>query len=201
MNQAAAVIWTPTDLVGQALQLPLRPFVEACQSPYLLLVPLDDPGSELAHGLLGDPSEGFSSKLASLTMQRSAALSQPRSSLMPGRSERWAAIPRELLRKHCHIIPLRKGPGDSFMERISLGRTRNHDVVMRNATVSKFHAWFEIHEGKLFVGDAESRNHTHLNGARVTSRVEVPPGSALKFGSVEAYVYESEALWGCMHPQ
>jgi hypothetical protein len=202
MNQAAvAVTWTPSELVGQALQLPLQPFLQACQSPYLLLVPLEDPNGELAAGLLGEQSEAFSSKLALLTVRRSAALSQPNSTLMPGRSNRWAAIPRELLRKHCHLLPLRKADSGSYMARMSVGRTRNHDVVLRHATVSKFHAWLEIQDGKLFVGDAGSRNQTLLNGARVESRSEVTPGSALKFGSVETFVFESEALWGCMHPQ
>src|SRR4051812_12208012 len=98
MNQVgAAVTWTPAELVGQALQLPMQPFVEACQSPYLLLIPLDDPSGDLASGLLGEQSEAFNSKLALLTVRRSASLSQVKSSLMPARSERWAAIPRELL--------------------------------------------------------------------------------------------------------
>ncbi|HTU58032.1 MAG TPA: hypothetical protein VMF89_06355, partial [Polyangiales bacterium] len=40
------------------------------------------------------------------------------------------------------ILPLRKGEGRPFPERISVGRATNCDVVIRDASISKLHGHF-----------------------------------------------------------
>ena len=105
--------------------------------------------------------------------------------------------PHELLRMACHIVPIKKREdGGSFLQHVSVGRARNHDIVLRHRSVSKFHAWFEITpSGGLFVKDCESRNHTFINERRVLDRDEVRAGDTVKFGSVETRVCTSEGFW------
>jgi hypothetical protein len=110
-------------------------------------------------------------------------------------------IPHELLRAPCHIVPIKKRAEGSFLQHVSVGRARNHDIVLRHRSVSKFHAWFEIHDGtRLMVKDQESRNHTFVDGQQVSNRVEVYPGQTVRFGSVEGRICTPESLWAALHP-
>ena len=40
------------------------------------------------------------------------------------------------------VYPLAKKPGASFADMITIGRTPNNDVVLRDVTISRFHAYF-----------------------------------------------------------
>jgi hypothetical protein len=103
------------------------------------------------------------------------------------------------LRHKCHVVPIRKRSEVSFLHHVSVGRARNHDVVLRHKSVSKFHAWFEITQDvRLFVKDCDSSNHTFVNNSQVTDRAEVRPGDTLRFGSVEGRICTSEGLWRLM---
>src|SRR5262245_27832586 len=42
------------------------------------------------------------------------------------------------------ILPVAKAAGNPYPDRISIGRARNCDVVMRDPTVSKLHAHFRV---------------------------------------------------------
>jgi pSer/pThr/pTyr-binding forkhead associated (FHA) protein len=110
-------------------------------------------------------------------------------------------VPPELLRQPCHLLPIRKRAEGSFLQNVSVGRARNHDIVLRHRSVSKFHAWFEVHEdSRLSVKDQESRNHTFVDGQQVANRVDVQPGQTIRFGSVEARVCTPESIWRALHP-
>ena len=64
-------------------------------------------------------------------------------------------------------VPVRKRDDSDalFMGRISIGRARNKDIVLRHSSVSKFHAWFEADDSEnLHLCDAGSTNLTHVNG-------------------------------------
>ena len=53
-------------------------------------------------------------------------------------------VSKEMARKkptsELRVIPLVKAPGNPYSDRISVGRARNCDVVLRNPSVSKLHA-------------------------------------------------------------
>jgi pSer/pThr/pTyr-binding forkhead associated (FHA) protein len=88
------------------------------------------------------------------------------------------------------------------MDRVSIGRARNKDIVLRHSTISKFHAWFEVSDAEtLYVCDAGSTNLTHVNQRRLEPRVRalVEPGDVIRFGSVEAVVSSSTVLWRSLH--
>lgn len=102
------------------------------------------------------------------------------------------------------VVPLRKRALVDQMsaDRISVGRATNKDIVLRDATISKSHAWFELHEGRDFsVADAGSTNYTWVNGEILEPRRprSLAPGDLLRFGSITALLCTGEALWSAIH--
>ena len=207
--------WQPRELMLQAGQQSLDVFLAGCESRYFLIVLLDEPNSELATGLLAlDASRGESDGLAFRTVVRDLdatlvgdkisklASQKPSGPVVPSSQAGRTTdrVPPELLKQPCHVVPIRKRADGSFLQHVSVGRARNHDIVLRHRSVSKFHAWFELHEGsRLLVKDSESRNHTFVDGQQVVNRVEVLPGQTVRFGSVEGRVCTGESLWRALH--
>jgi hypothetical protein len=214
--------WQPRELVLQAAKQPLDLFLSGCESSYLLLVMLDELNSELATGLLaveasrGSEGDGLAFRTvvrdldATLLGERavqsgtqSGAKARPMQPLSPSAGASGQPIdriPQELLRVPVHVLPIQKRAEGSFLQHVSIGRARNHDIVLRHRSVSKFHAWFEIHEGgRLLVKDSESRNHTFVDGQQVANRVEVQPGQTVRFGSVDCRVCTPSSLWNALH--
>jgi hypothetical protein len=86
------------------------------------------------------------------------------------------------------ILPLRKGEGRPFPERISVGRAVNCDVVIRDASVSKLHGHFrDIGEESALFTDGKSSNGTRLDGGLIQPGVatEIRRQSHLSFGRVQ----------------
>lgn len=86
------------------------------------------------------------------------------------------------------ILPLRKGEGRPFPERISLGRATNCDVVIRDASISKLHGHFrDVTSESAFFTDAKSSNGTRLDGTLIQAGVatEIRAHMLLSFGRVQ----------------
>jgi len=102
------------------------------------------------------------------------------------------------------VLALQKAPGNPDGERISLGRARNCDLVLRDPSVSKLHAHFLIATadapGCLHLADLESQNGTLLNGKPLVPNVAVPVdvGAALRFGGVVAHLVDAARLFDLM---
>ena len=113
------------------------------------------------------------------------------------------AIKRRISAGPHFIVELRKRQKDaSYMNRVSVGRARNQDVVLRHASVSKSHAWFETGEtGNLVLADAGSKNGTWLRGEQLGARklTRVYTGDQIRFGHVECTVCFAETLWNLLH--
>ncbi len=114
------------------------------------------------------------------------------------------AVRAALAGSHHFVVPLRKrAAADQISsERISVGRATNKDIVLRDATVSKFHAWFELYDDREFsVTDAGSTNKTAVNGEELAPRTQRPlvEGDRIKFGSVLALFCSAETLWSAIH--
>ena len=82
---------------------------------------------------------------------------------------------------------------------ITVGRTRNNDVVVPDVVMSKFHAFFKEEEGAFFLSDAESRNGTFVDGKSVPSTKQgkpalVQPGARVRFGMIELWFVDAEGL-------
>ena len=204
--------WAPRDFVERASRAAFGELAQDCEARFVMVIPLGDGSSEVAQGLAASnssrPSDraglGFRTLQGDVSAVLAAATKRPprftaaHSWDVPGA---YVPIPRHLLAIPCHVLPIRKRSDVSFLERISIGRVNGHDIVLRHASVSKFHAWFEVPaDGHLYVGDAGSRNYTYVNGERVTDRTRVSPGAKLTFGLLEAHVYTLESFWKALHP-
>jgi len=84
------------------------------------------------------------------------------------------------------IIPLRKLEDGIFQDKIGVGRTRNNDIVIPYARVSKFHAYFTWNEDRseFYLTDPGSTNGTFLNGVRLSPNgaKAVPNRTIVSFG-------------------
>ncbi len=103
-----------------------------------------------------------------------------------------------------HVVEIgKRGDLDgAFPERISVGRAANKDIVLRHESVSKFHGWFEVDSALgLYVVDAGSTNHTVVRSRQLAARARepVPPGTLIRFGSIETLVIDASTLWMAFH--
>jgi pSer/pThr/pTyr-binding forkhead associated (FHA) protein len=91
-----------------------------------------------------------------------------------------------------------KSKDNAFQRRVTVGRTANNDIVLEDASVSRFHAWFQPDDsGKGWVlYDAGSRNGTQLSGKRLAPKVPAPltSGQKLRVGAVELTFLSAEAF-------
>jgi hypothetical protein len=81
---------------------------------------------------------------------------------------------------------------------ITVGRTSNNDVVLYDATVSRFHAVLSRDErtGIWRVEDAESQNGTFVNEVRLAPRTTttLADGASVRFGAVSLRFLSPEGL-------
>jgi hypothetical protein len=88
------------------------------------------------------------------------------------------------------VFLVRQTGRSPFPRIITIGRTRNNDVVLPDVMISKFHAFFKEEDGKLLCQDAESRNGSFVDGKRAPSTkggkgLEIGSGARVKFGLLE----------------
>jgi hypothetical protein len=95
------------------------------------------------------------------------------------------------------VFPLIKKPGASFPELITIGRTANNDIVLKDVTVSRFHAFFRQRETAWVVGDAGSKNGTLVDGVELEPRKEhgVWSGANVRIGDLEVTFYTADQLF------
>jgi hypothetical protein len=200
--------WQPRDLIVDAKTLPLPNFLLSCEAAFMLVVTLDPQDQELSLGLSASSAQRSDDGLAFRTATRDLAATmsgdvvQTRASLarpsLAFGEQTQQRLPTSSKPK-CHVVPIRKRSEVSFLHHVSVGRARNHDIVLRHKSVSKFHAWFELTQDvRLFVKDCDSSNHTFVNGTKVKDREEVRAGDTLRFGSVEGRLCTAEGLWRLM---
>lgn len=89
------------------------------------------------------------------------------------------------------VFPVRKMGRTPFPDFISVGRTRNNDIVIDDGSLSKYHAFFREQDGgDLVLQDAGSTNGTQVDERRVPARgsgeaVIVNSGARVRIGHVE----------------
>jgi hypothetical protein len=191
----------PKELVEDAVALDLMDFLARHGTAPLLLVRLPEGDTELQLGLSSTrPIPDPGAPKISEPLPFSTALEDPSRPLRSSdrvRREEPNSLRRLLAMYPYFAVPVRKR-GDSFMGRISIGRARNKDIVLRHASVSKFHAWFEADESEdLYVSDAGSTNLTHVNGLPIEPRakIAVEPGDSVRFGAIETVLCSPRTLW------
>lgn len=85
------------------------------------------------------------------------------------------------------LYPLSKKPGASFPDRITIGRTPNNDVAIREHSVSRLHAYVRTDGDSWLIADAGSKNGSTLQGEVLEPRREkpLPSRAILRLGDVE----------------
>ncbi len=92
----------------------------------------------------------------------------------------------EEFRSQWRVLVIKKGPGNPYPDRVSVGRAWRSDMVLRLSFVSKLHAHFLIAapDGVLRLIDQRSANGTRVNGASIEpgQPVELAVGDRIGFG-------------------
>jgi len=199
---------TPAELARDAGTLDLEDFVTRYGEAPLLLVRLADGDVELELGLNANgPPTGVTRQSGSEPLPFRTAVENNPGRVSPS-SKGGRGGPstlRLLLEKDTYFgVSIRKrGDSDAlFMDRVSVGRARNKDIVLRHSTISKFHAWFELSDDEtVYVCDAGSTNLTYVNDKRLEPRVRTSLGAGdlIRFGGVETVLSSSAALWSSFH--
>jgi hypothetical protein len=205
VDRSAQLDLRPRALVERLRALPPGEVAAAFELPFLL-VRADDAAGELAESLEALVETGVARVAPGMGFHTASTERRParaRSVPPPPMLATEALLVRVVRATHV-VVPLGKRPdaGSAFSERIGVGRARNSDVVLRHASVSKFHAWFARDEqNTYFITDASSRNGTWRNGTPLTGGqgVRLANGDLLRFGDVEATFCDAATLWEALH--
>ena len=100
------------------------------------------------------------------------------------------------------VLPVRKVQ-TTFPSMITVGRAKNNDIVVPDALVSKFHAFFrQLDDGDWGVADAGSANGTRLGDVDLAPKGQperVRPGDRITFGGVSAFRFlDAGGLWAAL---
>jgi hypothetical protein len=96
------------------------------------------------------------------------------------------------------VLPIIKSPSNPYADRISIGRARNCDVVLRHPSVSKLHAHVRHEDGGGFtLHDAGSHNGTSVCGHAVARDGSAPiaAGDSIKLGALTLQVTDAAGLY------
>ena len=80
------------------------------------------------------------------------------------------------------------GHSVEFIDRLTVGRAPDNDLVIDDPRVSGNHALLAMHEGRPRIMDLNSRNGTYVDGIRIGRWVDLVEGSQIVFGTVGPFV-------------
>jgi hypothetical protein len=101
-------------------------------------------------------------------------------------------IARVSLGDKVQVVPLLLVPGG---KRVSVGRVRDNELALDDASVSKIHAALTMNvQGTLLVADTGSTNGTFINGRRISygEARQIEDGDVVGFGDVEVRFKKTE---------
>lgn len=201
MIQGALDTWLPQKFVLQSSGLDFGAFISAYGLAEFLLVRHDTAvgvRAGLEQTSVLDAEEGGGNESADHWRSVTAVVEES-SGVQSEATRTVAQIARRLATWEIFVVPLAKRLENGFPEKISIGRTKNNDIVLRHGTVSSFHGWFSRNiNGELQVRDGGSKNGTTQNGGPVVGASRVRSGDTVRFGRVECMVCSAEALWSLL---
>src|SRR4051794_5362396 len=97
------------------------------------------------------------------------------------------------------VLNIVKGPSPGVTielvdDRIVLGRNADCQVVLNEPAVSREHAVIRKIQGKYYIEDLKSRNHTFVNNREVTTRTLLKDQDRIKICDSILAFYESKPL-------
>jgi hypothetical protein len=91
---------------------------------------------------------------------------------------------------------------ETFPSMITVGRARNNDIVVPEALVSKFHAFFRPLDGGWSLADAGSVNGTFIEDKKLPPKgapEAVAVGNRVTFGSTAFQFVDAAGLWAALN--
>jgi hypothetical protein len=105
----------------------------------------------------------------------------------------WSALTGDVRaawqRPHVPVLALPDAEG-----RVTLGRSRECDCVLAEASVSRRHAELRREGARWVLRDLGSRNGTRVNGVRLLDEAEVGPGDRVSFGDARFRLGEAPRI-------
>jgi hypothetical protein len=98
----------------------------------------------------------------------------------------------------CELYPLKKSAENPLIERVTVGRARNNDIVLADHSVSKVHVYFQGTSSTSYrVSDAGSHNGTLLNGKKLLEGEQAPVRSKdmLRLGRINLIFMNATDLY------
>jgi hypothetical protein len=90
------------------------------------------------------------------------------------------------------------GASNPFPMGVTIGRVESNDLVLDDASVSRFHAWLQFEErtSTWWLTDAESRNGTWVGGMKCEprKRVAVSNGTEIRVGDAQLKFFMPDGL-------
>lgn len=104
--------------------------------------------------------------------------------------------PPSLERERALVFAVRKIT-KAFPSMITIGRTSNHDIVISDVLVSKFHAFIRVVDGRFELLDAGSSNGTWLGEQRLRKRdpQALAFGDTVRFGRLKFHFLDAGGCW------
>ncbi len=102
---------------------------------------------------------------------------------------RGSVLPPALSSTEVSVVPIRKSLRSPYQDRISIGRARSCDVVIRDTSISKLQAYvFTGEDGSHAIVDVGSQNGTKIGSHRLVPQKPMPlkAGNILTLGAVVA---------------
>jgi hypothetical protein len=99
------------------------------------------------------------------------------------------------------VLPIRKIQA-TFPSMITVGRARNNDIVVPDALVSKFHAFFRQIDADWALADAGSANGTKVGEIGLVPKgppEKVRAGDRITFGVSAFQFVDAAGLWAALH--
>jgi ABC transport system ATP-binding/permease protein len=162
------------DYIEQALTLAREDFVSMYPFYFLL-------GESRLEPAAARPIDGFEGETrtgADLTSQ----LAEPKSS-------------------HRLLLAVRKVQ-ETFPSMITVGRTRNNDIVIPDVRVSRFHALFRLFDDRIELSDAGSHCGTWIGTRKLPPKglaQIVIAGERVRFGPQEFILLDAGTCWDRVH--
>jgi pSer/pThr/pTyr-binding forkhead associated (FHA) protein len=83
---------------------------------------------------------------------------------------------------------------------LRIGRMRENDIVISNASVSRFHAVLKHENGRVILEDSGSENGCYVNGIRVAGNIALELGDEVLIGKHQLVLSEGSAEDGLPEP-
>lgn len=198
-SQNAVSNWLPRRFLVRSADSGRDLFRQQFGGTTFLLVRLSSYTEPLAVGLAAtcplDAPGMDSAQVATLLTAgvETAQTSFSRAETASGGAQDWIATPLSLEPRF--VVPVRKRVREE-PQFVTVGRSYRCDIVLREDSISKSHAHFEMRAGnQIWLEDRVSKNHTRVNGAVLESGQIVGPGDVIKFGRVETMLCSASALY------